>query len=131
MLSICTQTAIAVLQDIHSRDCLRSVNFLLTEEEFNTLLCKLETSGLIRSLPDRAVTTPSNVACKGLLRYQLSRPLHEFTLLDVLQALNEPINCNQPTPESYYLQHGAVASKIGVLNQVTRTFLSEIKLIDL
>ena len=125
MLSICTQTAIAVLQDIHSRDCLRSVNFLLTEEEFNTLLCKLETSGLIRSLPDRAVTTPSNVACKGLLRYQHSRPLHEFTLLDVLQALN------QPTPESYYLQHGAVASKIGVLNQVTRTFLSEIKLIDL
>lgn len=131
MLTIYTQAAIAVLQDIHSGDCLRSPYFQLTAEEFNNLLCKLEKKGFIRPVPDKAITTTSDVAYKELLHFEPTCPLYEFTLLQMLQALNEPINCNRPTPESYYLQHGAVASKIGVLNRVTRVFLSEIKLMDL
>lgn len=122
MLSICTQTAIAVLHDIASGNDLQSANFLLSEEEWKELFDKLEQGQLIRLLPDRESGKPSS--------YALRRPLPEISLLDVLQALNEPIRCNTPTPEEFYINHSQIANKVGIFNQVARTFLADIKIAD-
>lgn len=122
MLSICTQTTIAVLHDIASGNDLQSANFLLSEEEWKELFDKLEQGQLIRLLPDRESGKPSS--------YALRRPLPEISLLDVLQALNEPIRCNTPTPEEFYINHSQIANKVGIFNQVARTFLADIKIAD-
>ena len=83
MLSICTQTAISVLHDIALGNALQSVNYLLSAEEWKDLFDKLEKGHLIRCLPDKE---PGNLSS-----YALWHPLSEISLLDVLQALNEPI----------------------------------------
>lgn len=122
MLSTCTQTAIAVLHDIASGNNLQSANFLLSKGEWKDLFDKLEQGQLIRCLPDKK---------PGILSsYELLRPLPELSLLDVLQVLNEPIRCNQPTPEEFYILHSLIANKIGIFNQVARTFLADIKISD-
>lgn len=122
MLSIPTQAAIAILHDISSGSDLQASNFLFSEEEWRKLLDELETGRLIRLLPDKMPGTLSS--------YELCRPLPEISLLDVLRATDEPIRCTVPTPESFYLRHGQIANKIGVLNQVARTFLADIKISD-
>lgn len=122
MLSIPTQAAIAILHDISSGSDLQASNFLFSEEEWRNLLDELETGRLIRLLPDKTPGTLSS--------YELCRPLPEISLLDVLRATDEPIRCTVPTPESFYLRHGQIANKIGVLNQVARTFLADIKISD-
>jgi len=122
MLSIYTQTAIAVLHDIASGNNLQSANFLLSEGEWKELFDKLEQGQLIRLLPDKKPGTLSS--------YELQRSLPELSLLDVLQVLNESIRCNQPTPEEFYILHSLIANKIGIFNQVARTFLADIKISD-
>lgn len=122
MLSIRTQAAIAVLHDISSGNNLQSGNFLFSEEEWKILLEELEKRQLICLLPDQMAGV--------LFSYKLCCPLADISLLDVLQALNEPIRCTMPTPEEFYMCHSQIAHKVGVLNQVTRTFLSEIKIAD-
>lgn len=122
MLTVFTQTAIAVLHDISSGEYLQSANFRLSEEELNELLQKLESGGLVRRLPE--------VEEDILSSYELCRPLHELSLLDVIEATGEPINCKQPTPESFYTRHGKVAQKMGVANHMVRLFLNDIKLTD-
>lgn len=122
MLSIRTQTAIAVLHDIDLGNDLQSANFLLSEGEWKELFDKLEEGQLIRLLPDRESGRLSS--------YVMRRPLPEVSLLDVLQALNEPIRCNMPTPEEFYIQHSQIANKVGIFNEVARTFLADIKIAD-
>lgn len=122
MLSICTQTAISVLHDIALGNVMQSVNYLLSAEEWKDLFDKLEKGHLIRCLPDKE---PGNLSS-----YALWHPLSEISLLDVLQALNEPIRCNMPTPEEFYIYHSQIANKIGIFNQVARTFLADIKIAD-
>lgn len=122
MLSIRTQTAIAVLHDIALGNDLQSANFLHSEEEWKELFDKLEQGQLIRLLPDKKSGKLSS--------YALRRPLPEVSLLDVLQALNEPIRCNMPTPEEFYIQHSQIANKVGIFNEVARTFLADIKIAD-
>ena len=107
MLSICTQTALSVLPDIALGNALQSVNYLLSAEEWKDLFDKLEKGHLIRCLPDKE---PGNLSS-----YALWHPLSEISLLDVLQALNEPIQ---------------IANNIGIFNQVARTFLADIKIAD-
>ena len=122
MLSIRTQTAIAVLQDLSFDTVLQTANFLLSEGEWKDLFDKLEAGRLIRRLPNKE---------PGILSsYELSRPLSDISLLDVLEATNEPISCNMPTPEEFYIYHRQIANKIGVFNQVARTFLADIKIAD-
>ena len=112
MLSIRTQTAIAVLQDLSFDTVLQTANFLLSEGEWKDLFDKLNKEpGILSS-------------------YELSRPLSDISLLDVLEATNEPIRCNMPTPEEFYIYHRQIANKIGVFNQVARTFLADIKIAD-
>lgn len=122
MLSIRTQTAIAVLHDIALGSDLQSANYLLSEREWKELFDKLDQSLLICLLPDKE--------SGKLPSYALRRPLPEVSLLDALQALNEPIRCNMPTPEEFYIQHGQIANKIGIFNEVARTFLADIKIAD-
>lgn len=122
MLSIRTQAAIAVLHDISSGKALQSSNSLLSKEEWNTLLDELEKGSLIRLLSNREPVT--------LFRYELCRPLPDISLLDVLQAMDEPIHCTMPTPEEFYLRHSRIAQKVGVLNRIARIFLSEMKITD-
>lgn len=122
MLSIRTQTAIAVLHDIALGNDLQSANFLHSEEEWKELFDKLEQGQLIRLLLDKKSGKLSS--------YALRLPLPEVSLLDVLQALNEPIRCNMPTPEEFYIQHSQIANKVGIFNEVARTFLADIKIAD-
>ena len=101
---------------------LQTANFLLSEGEWKDLFDKLEAGRLIRRLPNKE---------PGILSsYELSRPLSDISLLDVLEATNEPIRCNMPTPEEFYIYHRQIANKIGVFNQVARTFLADIKIAD-
>lgn len=123
MLSIRTQAAITVLHDISLGNDLQPANFLLSKEEWKDLFEELEKGQLIRH-------SSSNQMSGVLFSYELCRPLPNISLLDVLQATNEPIRCTTPTPEEFYMRHAQVAKKIGVLNQVTRIFLSEIKIAD-
>ena len=77
MLSIRTQTAIAVLQDLSFDTVLQTANFLLSEGEWKDLFDKLEAGRLIRRLPNKE---------PGILSsYELSRPLSDISLLDVLE----------------------------------------------
>ena len=62
--------------------------------------------------------------------YKLCRPLCEISLLEVLEAIDGHLNCNHPTTEAFYTRYGKVAQKLGVVNYITRLYLSEIKLID-
>ena len=96
MLSIRTQTAIAVLQDLSFDTVLQTANFLLSEGEWKDLFDKLGAGRLIRRLPNKE---------PGILSsYELSRPLSDISLLDVLEATNEPIRCNMPTPEEFSIK---------------------------
>ena len=45
-------------------------------------------------------------------------------------AINGHLNCNHPTSEAFYTRYGKMAQKLGVVNYITRLYLSEIKLID-
>lgn len=122
MLTQFTQTAITLLHRIASGNNSQSTELSLSTEEWNDLLHKLETGGIIQCLP--------NQNRKDLSSYQILHPLHELTVLDLLTVLGEPIHCDRPISEISYSRHGAMAKKIGILNQVTRTLLSEIKLSD-
>lgn len=122
MLSIRTQAAIAVLHDISSDNDLQSATFILSEGEWKNILDKLEEGNLLRLLPDKKPGIPSS--------YGLCRPLPDISLLNVLKAMDEVVYYNTPIPESFYAYHRAVATKIGVLDQVARTFLEGIKMSD-
>lgn len=84
------------------------------------LLHKLEAGGLVRRLPEQGEDLLSS--------YELCRPLYEISMLDVIEATGEPINCKCPTPESFYSTHGRLAQKIGVANHMIRMFLSDVKI---
>lgn len=124
MLSRLTQTAIAVLYDIYAGGIsYRTAQTNLEPDSWNELLGKLERGGLIRRT--------QNSSNRLLPSYELTRPFINISLLDVLESIGEHLNCNQPAKEEMYLQYRAAASRLGVINQMTRLYLSEIKLIDL
>lgn len=122
MLNMPTQAAIAALHDIHSGAVLQSSDYSLSREEWGHLLHRLETGGIIRLTPGGDASSVTS--------YTLCRPLGELSLLDVLEATGEPINCHRPTSEDFYLHHAIAAQRIGVLNRVARIFLSEVRISD-
>lgn len=124
MLTQLTQTAIAVLYDIHAGGKpYRTAQLTIAPQELIDLLTKLESGGLIRrkELPTSEL----------LSSYELPRSYIDVSLLDILEALDEHLNCNFPTKEKMYHQYRAAAHRLGGINQMTRLYLSEIKLIDL
>lgn len=124
MISQKTQAAIAVLNDIHTRENpIRTNGFRLSEEDRDTLLLQLVSAGLIR-LTD-------NGHPRDLQSYVLTRKSAEISLLDILEATGEHLNCNHPTTENLYIRYGRAAQKLGVVNLVTREYLKEIKLFEL
>ena len=118
MLTQLTQTAIAILYDIYAGGKpYRTAQLTIAPQEM------IESAGLIRR---------KDVPYSDLLSsYELTRSYMDISLLHILEALDEHLNCNYPTKEKIYHQYRAAANRLGVINQMTRLYLSEIKLIDL
>lgn len=123
MLTPLTQAAIALLSTIYIRRARIDAELSLSEQDENALLQKMEDAGLIYHTGEEQN--------HNLCRYKLARSPYEISLLDILEATGEHLNCNHPTGEEFYLHYGRTAQKLGVVNQMTRLYLQEIKLLDL
>ena len=122
MLTQLTLKAIAALHDIAGHGASLQDKYKSAPREISTLCALLELNGIIVRLPDAPIGELSS--------YRLSRPLSEFSLLDVLEATGEHLNCNHPTTEEFYSRFGRIAQRLGVVNQMTRLYLSEIKITE-
>lgn len=124
MLSSLTETAIALLYDISNGGipCYLQ-DFAGHTQVLPTLLNKLHKSGLIRLKEGSDENLISS--------YSLSRPSYKITLLDILEALDEHLNCNHPAYEEMYHRYRRAANKLGIINHMTRIYLSDIRLTDL
>lgn len=124
MLTPLTQTAISMLCDItHGGTSDNLPHYDLYMNTVSELLAKLESGGLIRCInPDRR---------DNLSSYELTRSCFDVTLLELLELTGEHLNCNHPTNETLYARYPGAAPKLGVVNQMTRLYLSDIKLNDL
>lgn len=139
MLTPLTQTAIAVLNDIADGGLSQRLSGRdITSETLIGLLTKLENGGLIRrrQIPagPRGTSTASgsrHSTGSALDSYELARPYNEITLLQILEATGEHLNCNYPTKEEFYNRYGRAAVRLGVVNHMTRLYLAEIKLLEL
>lgn len=122
MLTLLTQKAIAVLHDIagYETDAVRY--YEISADELSALLSRLEEKELIYRLPDGPAEAMSS--------YKLCRHLSDYSLLDVIEALHEHLNCDRPVTEEFYFRYGRAAQKLGVVNHMTRLYLSEIKLTE-
>ena len=117
-----TQAAIAVLNDIYAGgDTARTDACRLTEQDI--LLSKLLRAGLIK-LSERG--EPRNIRS-----YSPVRESSDVSLLDILEATGEHLNCNHPTTEEFHMRYGKAAQKLGIVNYITREYLKEIKLFEL
>ena len=124
MLTPLTQTAIAVLYDIYTDShSFSTTHSPVAPSYLMDLLTRLETGGLIRHKESSAGTSLSS--------YELTRPYSSISLLDVLEVLDEHLDCNRPSREELYYQYRLAANRLGVINHMTRLYLSEIKLSDL
>ena len=124
MLTPLTQTAISILHDIeHGVIVGNTPQYVFFQNTVSELLLKLEAGGLIRCKDTEHPAEPAS--------YELNCPYYEISLLQLLEALGEHLNCNHPTQESMYQHYRAGALRLGVINHMTRLYLSEIKLIDL
>lgn len=119
MLTKKTQTATSILHAIASD----GIKANYDEALLNEILDKLEAREIIRKkngLPEYQICS-----------YELARPIAEISLLDILEATGEHLNCNHPTTEEFYSRFGRAAQRLGIINQMTRLYLKEIKLIEL
>lgn len=124
MLTPTTRAAIAVLKDIYActtGSCTEMHE--LTPQALEEVTDKLRSAGLICQ-EDNAATPPAPP-------YHSTRKVEEISLIDILEATGEHLNCNRPTTEEFYMHHGRAAPKLGVVNHITRFYLKEIKLFDL
>ena len=118
------QAAIAVLNDIYAGgDTARTDACRLTEQDMDTLLSKLSSAGLIK------------LSGKGdprdIQSYIPARNSSDVSLLDILEATGEHLDCNHPTTEEFHMRYGKAAQKLGIVNYITREYLKEIKLFEL
>ena len=124
MITPRTQTAIAVLKCIYARDygtCIKPCT--LTEKEKQALLLQLSIAKFIL-LKD--TENPLEIQS-----YIPAIKAVEISLLDILEATGEHLNCNRPITEQFYAQYGRAAQKLGIINQIARIYLKEITLTDL
>ena len=124
MITPKNQAAIAVLNDIYAGGgTARTDTFHLTEQDLNILLSKLLKAGLIKLSDQEA---PCNIQS-----YSPVRSSSKVSLLDILEATGEHLNCNHPTTEEFHMRYGKAAQKLGVINYITREYLHGIKLFEL
>ena len=98
-------------------------NRALTEKEKQALLLQLSIAKFIL-LKD--TENPLEIQS-----YIPARKAVEISLLDILEATGEHLNCNRPITEQFYAQYGRAAQKLGIINQIARIYLKEITLTDL
>lgn len=95
----------------------------LSSPETCVLLDRLTSGGLIHLISDKP---------RGyLMSYRLAQPLGKITLLSLLDAIGESLNNVHVVDSNFYSNYGLAARKLGVINQVTRTCLSEINVSDI
>ena len=125
MLTPVTQIAIALISDIASGFAYnRLPKDSVPLKELSQLLSGLESHGLICLKSANEIPgIPSS--------YNLAKPYNKVSLLDILEATGEHLNCNHPTTEEFYMRYANAAKKLGVINHMTRLYLDEIKLNDL
>ena len=117
-------TAIAVLRHISSHETGNLQDLECGCKPLDELLDQLESAGLIRVRTDQSGS--------GIPKtYELTRPLFRISLLDLMEAVDQHLNCNQPDCEKMYARYHYAAHKLGIVNQMTRAYLSEIPLTDL
>lgn len=134
MLSPLTQIAITLLHDIAMHEPHEAIGHCTSPEELRYIYTRLEQKGMIcRNEKEKEkvkTTEDADADTYTTCSYKLCRPLCEISLLEVLEAIDGHLNCNHPTTEAFYTSYGKVAQKLGVVNYITRLYLSEIKLID-
>lgn len=134
MLSPLTQIAITLLHNIAMHEPHEAIGHCTSPEELRYIYTRLEQKGMIcRNEKEKEkvkTTEDADVDTYTTCSYKLCRPLCEISLLEVLEAIDGHLNCNHPTTEAFYTRYGKVAQKLGVVNYITRLYLSEIKLID-
>lgn len=124
MITPKTQAAIAVLNHIYAGKAdTRPERCVLTDEKKRTLLPQLAVAGLIILKADE---NPASIQS-----YTLAYKPGEISLLNILEAIGEHLNCNASVTEEFYMRYGKVAQKLGVVNSITRIYLKEITLSDL
>jgi DNA-binding IscR family transcriptional regulator len=87
------------------------------------LLDRLCSAGLIRA----ATENEQGVFCG---RYELTRPLRQITLCDVLRLTNGEIHLCFEGGKDIYDRYGSAGRRLGVANYVTCHLLSEINLAE-
>lgn len=124
MLTLMTQTAIAALYDIGNGGfpC-RLQQYTAVLSSLPLVLEKLSTGGLI--------CCNEGSPTGQLSSYSLCRAYNEISLLDILEAMYEHLNCIHPICEEMYQQYHRAASRLGIINHITRFYLSDICLTDL
>ena len=68
---------------------------------------------------------------RSIRSYSPARESSDVSLLDILEATGEHLNCNHPTTEEFHMRYGKAAQKLGIVNYITREYLKEIKLFEL
>ena len=58
------------------------------------------------------------------------RSIQKLSLLELLAIIDEPLHFERQVSETSYFHHGEGAKKLGILTEVGRIFLSEIKISD-
>ncbi|WP_147399672.1 hypothetical protein [Bacteroides sp. AM10-21B] len=133
MLSPLTQRTIALLHLIaHAEHCNIPHCGMSSHEELRHICALLEQKGMIRPATntDAGIADTDTRIADPCIAYALCRPLHDISLLDVLQVTDGHLDCNKPTTEEFYSRYGKVAQKLGVVNYMTRLYLSEIRITD-
>lgn len=117
MLTLKTRYALALLHDIYQPAFRYSDKYNFPSTELIHTLEQLQAAGLVTHLSG---TTPGELSA-----YLFSKPYLEITLLDVLSAIDEGICFNHKTDIHFYEHYGCLARKLGVVNYMTRLYLSE------
>lgn len=130
MLTERTQKAIGMLHEIayyRSQSCPSGESNPVCTPACATILSQLREAGFIRLLPDG---NPDSA-----LSYELCGALSDISLYQLLIALGEGLNVISSVADEEriyrYYQYGAAASKLGVVNQMVRTLLCDINLLEL
>ena len=126
MLSLEVIKAIGILKDI---------NYSLDEAENNTLnpLLDMDTRVLLEKFCESGLVRlrADNCTDSGLDSYELSQPLNQISLCDILIITGEGFKITVENTENIYTCYGVVGRRLEILNQLACYYLSQIHLTDI